>query len=137
MTAVAWAAAIPLAALVASRPGAAAFAFAYSIYAIGHVVCHQIPERSFHFWATQLPVCARCTGIYLGAAVAVVAPGVSRARLAAFFSNPRTMLIAAAIPTSATLGYEWTTGEMPANWVRALAGLPLGAAVAWIIREVN
>ena len=26
---------------------------------------------------------------------------------------------------------------MPANWIRALAGLPLGAAVAWLIGTLN
>ena len=36
-----------------------------------------------------------------------------------------------------SLAFEWTTGIMPANVIRALAGAPMGAAVAWIIREVN
>ena len=29
-------------------------------------ICHQIPERSFHYKNKQFPVCARCTGILLG-----------------------------------------------------------------------
>ena len=70
-----WAVSIPLATFVASRPGASSisYGFALSIYAIGHVVCHQLPARSFHLWMTSLPVCARCTGIYLGAAVTAMA----------------------------------------------------------------
>jgi uncharacterized membrane protein len=28
--------------------------------------CHQMPERSFHFKGRQFPVCARCTGVFLG-----------------------------------------------------------------------
>jgi hypothetical protein len=39
----------------------------------------------------------------------------------------------AGLPTALTLLYEWTTGQMPGNWMRAAAGFPLGAAVAWII----
>ncbi|MBM7686406.1 DUF2085 domain-containing protein [Defluviitalea raffinosedens] len=36
------------------------------IYFIGRSVCHQIPERSFFIGNHQLPLCARCTGIYMG-----------------------------------------------------------------------
>lgn len=28
--------------------------------------CHQIPERSFFLFGYQLPLCARCMGIFLG-----------------------------------------------------------------------
>ena len=35
------------------------------IFAVGSVICHQRPERSFFFDGHQLPVCARCTGLYL------------------------------------------------------------------------
>lgn len=28
--------------------------------------CHRIPERSFFYRGTQFPVCARCTGVFLG-----------------------------------------------------------------------
>lgn len=35
--------------------------------AIGFAVCHQIPERSFLIGERPLPLCARCTGMYLGA----------------------------------------------------------------------
>ena len=30
------------------------------------VICHKKPERSFFWKGKQFPVCARCTGIYLG-----------------------------------------------------------------------
>jgi uncharacterized membrane protein len=33
---------------------------------IGSAVCHQMAERSFILQGQQLPVCARCTGIYSG-----------------------------------------------------------------------
>jgi len=39
----------------------------------------------------------------------------------------------AALPTLATLAYEWSTNTTPSNVVRAIAGFPLGAAVAWVI----
>ena len=138
-----WVAALPLAAFAASRPSAppAVYAFALSVYTIGRVVCHQLPVRSFRLWSTSLPVCARCTGIYLGAAATAIAIAVAGGRRLAEArsakADPRVMLLLAFIPTAATLAFEWTTGVMPANWIRALAGLPLGAAVAWAIGMVN
>jgi hypothetical protein len=40
--------------------------------AIGYAVCHRIPERSFHIGDYQLPLCARCSGMYLGAVTGLV-----------------------------------------------------------------
>jgi len=37
--------------------------------AIGYAVCHRIDLRSFHMGDIQLPLCARCSGMYLGAMV--------------------------------------------------------------------
>ena len=34
---------------------------------IGYAVCHQIPIRSYFFGTYKLPLCARCSGQYLGA----------------------------------------------------------------------
>jgi uncharacterized membrane protein len=140
----AWVAAIPLAAFAATRPSAASpvYMFALGVYAIGRVVCHQLPARSFHLWGASLPVCARCTGLYLGAAVTAIVLGASdglaaRARGAKAAGQARVVLLSACVPTAATLIFEWTTGVMPANWIRALAGVPLGAAVAWAIGMVN
>jgi uncharacterized membrane protein len=130
-----WATAIPLAAFAASRPAASSviYGFALAVYAIGHIVCHQLPARSFHVWGASLPVCARCTGIYLGAAGTAIALAFTRPiRL-----DARLLLFISFLPTAATLIFEWTTGLPPGNWIRALAGLPLGAAVAWAIGMVN
>jgi uncharacterized membrane protein len=40
--------------------------------AIGYAVCHRIDERSFHIGSYQLPLCARCSGMYLGAVTGLV-----------------------------------------------------------------
>jgi uncharacterized membrane protein len=40
--------------------------------AIGYSVCHRISERSFHIGSLQLPLCARCSGMYLGAVTGLV-----------------------------------------------------------------
>jgi uncharacterized membrane protein len=33
---------------------------------IGYALCHQLPDRSFFIHEHQTPLCARCTGMYLG-----------------------------------------------------------------------
>lgn len=40
--------------------------------AIGYAVCHRIEHRSFFLDDRQLPLCARCTGMYLGALITVL-----------------------------------------------------------------
>ena len=91
-----------------------------------------------------MPVCARCTGIYAGAAIAALAlPFVARLTPSRLRSPAkrgalhwaRTLFIVSIVPAAATLGYEWTTGNTPANWIRALSGLPIGVVVAWIVRS--
>src|SRR4051812_17680383 len=111
---------IPLAAFIASRPSAATsiYGFAAGIYAVGQFVCHQLPARSFHLWGAQLPVCARCTGVYLGAAATAVSLAVSRwrhlAEVPGTKADAKTVLLLAMIPTALTLAFEWTTGVTPA-----------------------
>jgi len=41
------------------------------IDAVGYAVCHQLDERSFHVDGQRLPLCARCSGMYLGAVLGV------------------------------------------------------------------
>jgi len=40
--------------------------------AIAYAVCHRIAARSFQIGSTALPLCARCTGMYLGAVAGLV-----------------------------------------------------------------
>jgi uncharacterized membrane protein len=140
--AIAWPLMIAAAPFAASRheSTAAWYAFAVLVYGIGSFVCHQLPARSFHLWAAQLPVCARCTGIYVGGAGAALVAATRRAPGAGDEMAPRaarTLLVLGALPTAATLAFEWASGQTPSNLTRAFAGLPLGAAVAWIVCKVN
>jgi uncharacterized membrane protein len=137
----AWAVALPLATFAASRPAASSvvYGFALAVYGVGRIVCHQLPARSFHLWNASMPVCARCTGIYVGAAAAALLLRDSRVRMRAnrYGGHARPLLLLAVVPTALTLAFEWSTGVTPANWIRALAGAPLGAAVAWAIGMVD
>ena len=105
-----------------------------AIYEIGGLLCHQLPERSFYFHGAQLPVCARCTGLYLGAAVTALMSARMRASTAGWIWNrARPLLCIAAAPTAVTLLYEWFAGSMPGHWIRAAAGVPLGAIVMLVV----
>ncbi len=49
--------------------------------AIGYAVCHRIDTRSFFMGDRQLPLCARCSGMYLGAMLGLIFQAfVSRGR---------------------------------------------------------
>jgi uncharacterized membrane protein len=132
--AIAWAAALPAATFVAvqAQPGAVASLFAVSVYFVGSAVCHQLDARSFHVWAHQMPVCARCTGIYVGAAIAALAVSVRRGRSTRAL-NPRWLVGLAFLPAATSLIYEWGTGVAPSNVTRAATGVVVGAMVAWLV----
>jgi uncharacterized membrane protein len=40
--------------------------------AVGYAVCHRIDARSFHIGDRQLPLCARCTGEFYAAGIALI-----------------------------------------------------------------
>ena len=150
-----WAALLVVVPLLMSRPHAstAVTALVVAVYGIGSLVCHQLAERSYRLWSAQMPVCARCTGIYFGAAASSIlfsvahhvrqkpsrdgAAARARAnvarRLEPGVGAARAVIGVAALPTAATLVYEWSSGVTPTNAVRFAAGLPIGVAVAWLI----
>jgi uncharacterized membrane protein len=41
------------------------------ITAVGSSVCHQLPSHSFSIGSLQFPVCARCTGLYMGSFIGI------------------------------------------------------------------
>jgi len=107
------------------------------IYGIGSFICHQIPERSFHLAGFQLPVCARCLGIYAGAAVAMALTWmrVDRGRTLQPMRSVmvRYVAVIAAAPTMATVALEAAGAWAPSNVTRALASAPLGAFVGVVV----
>ena len=107
---------------------------AAALYAASSVLCHQIPERSLYLGGAQLPVCARCLGIYAGLAAGVVAwfgfdaDGCRLARV----SVARWFAVAAA-PTAATVVLETTGMLHTTNFGRLVAGVVLGGGVSAVV----
>lgn len=109
---------------------------AAAVYGLGSLVCHQRPERSFHWAGAQLAVCARCTGIYAGSCAAVALVPLRPRRYRAFFTSgrrARALLVGAALPTIVTAVLEWSGWWTPSSLTRAVAGVPLGLAVAVVL----
>lgn len=134
--AVIWAVSIvaaPWMAAASSPFGAGAYAAA-GTYWIGALVCHQRPERSFHLLGAQLPVCARCAGLYLSVALGVVVARARR-RTADPSADWRLRFTLAAIPTVATLAIDWWRPQSVSGAWRAIAAVPLGVAAGVFLAE--
>jgi uncharacterized membrane protein len=110
---------------------------AAALYAVGSYICHQRAERSFHLFAAQLPVCARCLGIYAGGAAGLLLTTSARIEREFFRISPRAMLVAGAIPTLLTLIVEWSGAWAGRNDVRAGVGVLLGIAVAFVVAQAG
>jgi uncharacterized membrane protein len=123
---VGWLAAIVAAPYLRSR-GSAWSAFLYSCFA---PLCHQRPERSFRAFGQPLAVCARCTGIYLGAFLGLAAypfrRGFRMLRL------PRLAALAAvSVPIAADgIGQALGLWETPAV-IRLATGLLWGSILPY------
>jgi uncharacterized membrane protein len=117
----------------------AAPSLAAVVYAVGGVICHQIPDRSLHLGGVQLPVCARCLGIYAGAAAAAsihviggFAPSSVRWRMLSPRTARRLFLLTAA-PTLITFALDYADLWDTSNVVRVIAGLIAGAGGALVV----
>jgi uncharacterized membrane protein len=128
--AVLWACALPAAAAVAAVAETTRdeSAFAAFVYKFSSTICHQRSDRSFALNGHQLPVCARCAGLYFSGALAAVAAWLGSSRTV---SNARTLLLISAVPTALTIPVEWLGLSPLSNAVRAAAAVPLGAAAGW------
>ncbi len=102
------------------------------VYQFASGVCHQRPERSFSLAGTQLPVCARCFGLYLSGAIAAAAAWLGSGGAGLSPRDARLLFAAAAAPTVLTVGAEWGGIASFSNLARAVASLPLGAAAGWL-----
>jgi Predicted membrane protein (DUF2085) len=134
-----------LAAAVWDRAATGGSIWTQAIYLACSRICHQRPERSFYTTGVKWPVCGRCSGLYLfapfGAVAAMVAPRRRWRQSPTQSANTRTgddhvrWLILASLPTVATFVLEWSGAPMT-SLVRALAALPLGAAIAFVIVRI-
>jgi uncharacterized membrane protein len=100
-------------------------------YQIGSLICHQRPERSFHLAGMQMPVCARCFGLYLSGAIGLLIAWIGRVRLP---SHAVKIIVGiAAMPIAITVALEIIGAITTSNIARMSTGLPLGFAAGLLI----
>jgi uncharacterized membrane protein len=99
------------------------------VYGAGALLCHQRSDRSFSLRRTQMPVCARCTGLYLAGALCAIAAWLGRPREP---RRARLLLMMAAGPMAVSVGLEWAGLVAGSNLLRAASALPAGGVAGWL-----
>jgi uncharacterized membrane protein len=112
---------------------------------VGYAVCHRIPERSFVIGGVQLPLCARCTGTYLGALAGfAVMFLLGRSRAA---NLPPAHVLAIFVLFVAGMGFDGVNSYLtlfpglphlyePQNWLRLTTGTFEGIALAGVVLPI-
>lgn len=102
------------------------------VYLAGSVVCHQLADRSYHVGGAQLPVCARCIGVYWG-----FAAGLLASRLVAaprWHRGSVLALLTGAVATNlVTVAYESLQQVPTSHALRTAAGAILGLGIAAVV----
>ena len=124
--------------------------------AVGYAVCHRFDFRSFHLGDRQLPLCARCSGMYLGAVLGIAYLAVLSRRKAGFPGLAVSLLFVSFVLAFAVDGGNSLLNLLisdslaevnpdlyqtlvkfslyqPQNWYRLLTGTGMGLVMAGVI----
>jgi uncharacterized membrane protein len=108
----------------------------------GYALCHRITERSFTINGRQFPLCARCSGMYLGVALILVTAGLAGRMRRANLPSFRLLLIL--LGFIALMGIDGINSYShffpqaphlyePQNWLRLATGMGTGMAMGLIL----
>jgi uncharacterized membrane protein len=106
--------------------------------AIGYAVCHRIELRSFNLGARPLPLCARCSGMYLGAMLGLAFQAIVGRRRGGTPHWPILSVLGLFVLAFALDGLNsfvslipgFPTLYEPQNWSRLLTGTGMGLVIA-------
>jgi uncharacterized membrane protein len=113
--------------------------------AIGYAVCHRIDGHSLHLGDRQFPLCARCTGMYLGALTGLVgmvlmgrgrAAGMPRRRVMVLLVGFMALMGVDGLNSYATFFPGLPHLYEPQNWLRLITGLGNGLFLAALVLPV-
>ncbi len=105
---------------------------------VGYAICHRIPERSFTVGGRPFPLCARCTGTFLGAVVGLIATLLRRRHRASRL--PPVSVLGVLVAFIAFWAFDGVNSYMtlfpgaphlyePQNWLRLTTGMLNGLAL--------
>jgi uncharacterized membrane protein len=108
--------------------------------AVGYAVCHRIPSHSFTIDGRPMPLCARCSGMYLGALFGIFYQFIQGKRRGGFARKWLIVLCLLGIPFIVD-GLNSFSGLIidnallypPQNWIRFITGLDVGLLISMLI----
>lgn len=111
---------------------------------VAYAICHRIPSHSFSIGGTPLPLCARCSGIFMGAMVAISFFVIKRRKKADIPSIPILLTLIGftiimgidGINSYITLFPLGTPFYQPTNTLRLLTGTLHGLMLGSILYPV-
>ncbi|MEW5869638.1 MAG: DUF2085 domain-containing protein [Chloroflexota bacterium] len=109
--------------------------------AIGYAVCHRIDARSFHLGERQLSLCARCSGMFLGALLGLAYLARFRPRRGGMPSRSIWFIFGVFV---LAFGVDGVNSYLhlfplglgvyePQNWLRLLTGTGMGLVLAGVL----
>lgn len=112
--------------------------------AVGYAVCHRIDLRSFHLGDRTLPLCSRCTGMYLGSLFTLLAFMIFRGKAGAYPSKSLQIVLIGfglvwaldGINSTLTLLPGAASLYEPKNWLRLVTGMLIGTSLTTMIYPV-
>ena len=93
-------------------------------------MCHQKPERSFHFKGKQFPLCARCTGIFAGYFLGVIAAFITNC-------NNHLFMPLLAVPMAADGLIQFIFRIESNNFRRLITGILGGMGIIYIFINIH
>jgi uncharacterized membrane protein len=111
--------------------------------AVGYAVCHRIASRSFWIGDRQTPLCARCSGMYLGALLGIgyltrYGKRAGMPTLKVSFVLGAFLLAFAIDGGNSYLHFFPNAPELyqPQNWLRLITGTGVGLGIAAVLVPV-
>jgi uncharacterized membrane protein len=108
----------------------------------GYAICHRITERSFSVAGRQLPLCARCTGMYLGVALSFLVLGLAgrfkwaqlpSAKIMGVFLGFVVLMGIDGVNSYSHFFPDFPHVYEPQNWLRLVTGMGTGLAMGVFI----